>query len=70
MKLSTQPTALFLLTCSTLSLALAACGGQHEPAEGPMERAGEKVDEAGEKTKNAADEAADEFKSEDEDRKD
>ena len=46
-----------------MALGLAGCGGdQKEPAEpeGPMENAGEEVDEAAEDTADAAEEAADE----------
>ena len=42
---------------AALSLGLAGC-----EKEGPMERAGEKLDEAAEEVKDAAEEAADEIK--------
>jgi len=42
-----------------LALLALACGGNDKPAEGPAERAGEKMDEAGEKVKEKADEAGD-----------
>lgn len=48
-----------VLLASLLSgLTLAACGGNKEPAEGPMENAGEKVDEAASDTKDGAEKAA------------
>jgi hypothetical protein len=48
-----------ILLASVLSgLSLLACGGSHEPAEGPAERAGENVDNAAEKTGQAAEDAA------------
>lgn len=34
-----------------------ACGGSNEPADGPAERAGEKMDNAGDKVEQKADEA-------------
>lgn len=37
------------------------CGGSQEPAEGPVENAGEKVDEAGDDVENAADKAGDDI---------
>ena len=40
-----------------LSFAILACGGSNEPAEGPAERTGEKMDEAGEDVERKADEA-------------
>ncbi len=39
------------------TLALACGGSNDKPAEGPAERAGEKVDEAGDKVEQKADEA-------------
>jgi len=49
-----------LVSLSTLmvGLALAACGGNKEPADGPVEHAGEKVDNAAEETKEGAEKAA------------
>lgn len=41
-----------------VGLALAACGGSKEPADGPMEHAGEKVDNAAEDTKEGAEKAS------------
>ena len=38
---------------------LTACGGSREPADGPAEKAGEKVDEAASDTKDAAKKAGD-----------
>lgn len=38
---------------------VAACGGSKEPADGPVEKAGEKVDEAASDTKDAAKKAGD-----------
>jgi hypothetical protein len=38
-------------------LSLIACGGSKEPADGPAERAGEKVDNAAEETKEGAEKA-------------
>ncbi len=47
-----------LWTCAlTLALA-AACSHHDKPAEGPAEKAGEKVDQAGRDTKNAAQDAS------------
>jgi len=40
-----------------LALSLAACGGNKEPAEGPAEHAGEKIDNAAEDTKEGAEKA-------------
>ena len=40
-----------------ISLPMAACGGNKEPAEGPVENAGEKVDEAASDTKEGAEKA-------------
>jgi hypothetical protein len=46
-----------LLLASVLSgLSLLACG-DHRPAEGPMEHAGRKTDEAGEKVEEGAEKA-------------
>lgn len=48
-----------ILLASLLSgLALVACGGNKEPADGPVEKAGEKVDDAAEATKEGAEKAA------------
>ena len=41
-----------------LAMATAGCHDD-KPAEGPAERAGKKIDQAGTDTKNAADDAAD-----------
>ena len=47
-----------LLLASVLSgLSVVACGGSEEPAKGPAQRAGEKVDNAAEKTKEGAEKA-------------
>jgi hypothetical protein len=40
------------------TLPLAACGGNKEPADGPVEKAGEKVDDAASETKEGAEKAA------------
>jgi hypothetical protein len=40
-----------------LSFVILACGGSNEPADGPVEKTGEKVDEAGEDVERKADEA-------------
>ena len=45
--------------CVVTAIALAACSHHDKPAEGPAERAGEKVDQAGADTKDAAKDAAD-----------
>jgi hypothetical protein len=47
-----------LLTSVLAGLSLVACGGNKEPADGPAERAGEKVDEAAHETKEGAEHAA------------
>ena len=48
-----------LLLASVLtSLSLVACGGSNEPADGPVEHAGEKVDDAAHETKEGAEKAA------------
>jgi uncharacterized protein YjbJ (UPF0337 family) len=47
-----------LVLCLSLGVALAACGGNKEPAEGPAEHAGEKVDNAAEDTKEGAEKAS------------
>jgi hypothetical protein len=39
------------------ALPLSACGGSKEPADGPMEKAGEKVDDAASDTKEGAEKA-------------
>ena len=47
-----------ILLASVLSgLSLIACGGNNEPAEGPAEHAGEKVDEAAHDTKEGVEKA-------------
>jgi hypothetical protein len=46
-----------LLSSVLASMSLLACGGSHEPADGPAERAGEKVDNAAEETKEGAEKA-------------
>lgn len=47
-----------ILLASLLSgLSLIACGGSKEPADGPAERAGEKIDNAAEETKEGAEKA-------------
>ena len=43
--------------CALAVFALACGGSNDKPAEGPAERAGEKVDEAGDKVEQKADEA-------------
>lgn len=55
MKLKLGGTAVILAA----TLAIAACGGSREPADGPAEKAGEKVDEAASDTKDAAKKAGD-----------
>ncbi len=47
-----------LLACLVSGLSLIACGGSKEPADGPMEKAGEKVDDAASETKEGAEKAA------------
>jgi hypothetical protein len=47
-----------LLTGVLAGLCLLACGGSKEPADGPVERAGEKVDDAAHETKEGAEKAA------------
>jgi hypothetical protein len=48
-----------ILLASVLSgLSLLACGGSNEPADGPVERAGENVDNAASETKQGAENAA------------
>lgn len=42
-----------------IGFAAVACGGSREPADGPAEKAGEKVDEAASDTKDAAKKAGD-----------
>lgn len=47
-----------LLASFVSALSLLACGGNKEPADGPVEKAGEKVDDAAEATKEGAEKAA------------
>jgi len=47
-----------LLASLVSALSLIACGGNKEPADGPVEHAGEKVDDAAEATKEGAEKAA------------
>jgi hypothetical protein len=47
-----------LLGSLLAGLSLVACGGSKEPADGPVEQAGEKVDNAAEDTKEGAEKAA------------
>jgi hypothetical protein len=47
-----------LLGLVLTGLSSIACGGNKEPAEGPAERAGEKVDDAADKTSQGAEDAA------------
>ena len=47
-----------LFSSLMVSMSLLACGGSKEPADGPAERAGEKVDNAAEETKEGAEKAA------------
>jgi hypothetical protein len=47
-----------VLTSLLAALALVACGGNKEPADGPMERAGESVDDAADDTAEGAEKAA------------
>ncbi len=49
-----------LLASVLVGLSLVACGGNKEPADGPVERAGENVDEAADKTAEGAENAAEE----------
>ena len=51
-----KTTILFATVLSGLSLL--ACGGSNEPADGPVERAGESVDEAAHDTKEGVEKAA------------
>jgi hypothetical protein len=46
-----------LFACVSLAVPLVACGGSHEPADGPAERAGENVDNAAEDTSQAVENA-------------
>lgn len=46
-----------LLSSVLAGLSLVACGGNKEPADGPVEQAGEKVDDAAEDTKEGAEKA-------------
>jgi len=48
-----------LLATLLSSLSLLACGGSKEPADGPVERAGESVDEAASDTKEAVEKGVD-----------
>jgi hypothetical protein len=48
-----------LWTCAFIAAAATACSHHDKPAEGPAEQAGEKVDQAGRDTKNAAEDAGD-----------
>lgn len=48
-----------LWACALTAVAMAACSHHEKPAEGPAEQAGEKVDQAGRDTKNAAQDAGD-----------
>jgi len=41
-----------------ITLPMVACGGSKEPAEGPVENAGEKVDDAASDTKEGAEKAS------------
>jgi hypothetical protein len=41
-----------------ISLPMSACGGSKEPADGPVEKAGEKVDDAASETKEGAEKAS------------
>lgn len=47
-----------ILASVLAGLSLLACGGNKEPADGPIEHAGEKVDDAAEATKEGAEKAA------------
>jgi hypothetical protein len=47
-----------LLASVLAGLSLIACGGSKEPADGPVEQAGEKVDDAAHETKQGAENAA------------
>jgi hypothetical protein len=47
-----------LLASLVSALSLIACGGNKEPADGPAEHAGEKVDDAAAETKEGAEKAA------------
>lgn len=47
-----------LLASLLTGFSLLACGGNKEPAEGPVENAGEKVDEAAAETEQGAENAA------------
>jgi hypothetical protein len=51
-----------LLSIFALSLGISAAACHQEPAKGPAEKAGEKVDNAAEKTKDATKNAADDVK--------
>jgi hypothetical protein len=47
-----------LLASVLASLSLVACGGNKEPADGPVEQAGESVDNAASETAEGAEKAA------------
>jgi len=47
-----------LLASVLASLSLVACGGSNEPADGPVEKAGESVDNAASDTAEGAEKAA------------
>ena len=47
-----------ILASLLISLPLAACGGNKEPADGPVEQAGETVDDAASETKEGAEKAS------------
>lgn len=47
-----------LLASLLTGFSMLACGGNKEPADGPVEHAGEKVDEAAADTKEGAEKAA------------
>jgi hypothetical protein len=49
---------LSLLAVALFATSAAACHRHAKPSEGPMERAGKKVDHAAEKTKDATKDAA------------
>ena len=49
-----------LVTALVSALSLLACGGSKEPADGPVEQAGENVDEAAEDTGEAVEKGVEE----------